>query len=83
MMSFFAVARSIGRLAGKFIQPEMHFGKWLAEVLQCLGAVLFKSGHDQKHFGSMPVFCNNSRGVFAFACFIIAISTRPAASASD
>ena len=30
----------------------------------------------------MPAFCNNSRGVFAFTCFIIASSTRPAASAS-
>ncbi len=30
----------------------------------------------------MPAFCNNSRGVVAFTCFIIASSTRPAASAS-
>jgi hypothetical protein len=37
----------------------------------------------EKGFGFMPVFCNNTGGVFTFNCFIIASSTRPAASASD
>ena len=48
---------------------------------------LFNDGSTHSHywegrFGSRPASCNNSRGVFAFACFIIASSTRPAASAS-
>ena len=42
--------------------------------------LLFKFYRDR--FGSMPAFCNRSRGVVAFACCIIASSTRPAASAS-
>ncbi len=83
MMPFLAVSHSIRWLPGKFIQPEMDFGIRFPKCLQCLGAVLFKSGHDQKRFDSMSAFSNNSVGVSALTCFIIANSTRPAASASD
>jgi len=85
VMAQFPVAHAVGRLASKLVQPTMHLGKRLTQDGFRFRAMFCKRGHKfywEKRFGSMPAFCNNSDRVFALTCFIIANSTRPAASAS-
>jgi hypothetical protein len=45
MMPLLAVAHSVGRLAGIFVQPLMHLGVGFAKSLLRLGAMLFKGRH--------------------------------------
>jgi hypothetical protein len=54
--------------------------QFLGAVAKAVADIHF---NHKKRFGSRPAIFNNSRGVLALTCFIIASSTRPAASASD